>query len=213
MILECLVTTWNADGRVNLAPMGPHFADDFDWRQPEGGFFDLRPFEPSRTLDNLQATAAGVLNFTDDVWLLARAALKPDQPEPVTWQPARRVQGQRLADAAHYFEFEVRAIRRDGPRWTCTCQVVAADHRRPLLGWNRAMHAVVEATILATRIDWLPFEHVQQQLRTLAPLVEKTGGPRERAAWEWVEQWIRERETRDSTEPNPARHDREPESR
>ncbi|HMO85457.1 MAG TPA: DUF447 family protein, partial [Lacipirellulaceae bacterium] len=67
-MLEGLVTTLNADGSVHLAPMGPLVGADQDrlW---------LRPYATSTTYGNLCRTPAGVFHVTDDVELLARAAL------------------------------------------------------------------------------------------------------------------------------------------
>lgn len=211
MIIEVIVTTVDESGTVNVAPMGPSFADDFCWEKPEGQSFDLRPFQPSATLSNLQQVPAGVINFTDDCWLFAHSALNspqlqgpewvapllaarqssgPDLSEPGLIGPG--LIGQRLVDACHCFEFRVKAQRQEGPRWTLKCEVVAVENLRPFRGINRASYAVIEATILATRIQWLPAEEVARQLAMLKPLVEKTGGRRERQAWDFVESWIRQ---------------------
>jgi hypothetical protein len=190
MIVECLVTTQTASGELNVAPMGPRFPNPFDWSAPLGGMFRLSPFEPSRTLQNLQSTRVGVLNFTDNVLMLAQMALKS---EPIQWpqcRPAKRVPGQCLQDAARCWEFEVVALINDGPRWHCDCRIVNVIEQRPMVVFNRAMHAVIEATILATRIGIVPDELIRQQINALTPLVEKTAGPEQWAAWNWVEQWI-----------------------
>ena len=68
MILESIVTTLDEDGAVHIAPMGPDVSDGFD-------HFVLRPFQTSRTFANLQRTRQGVLHVTDDVELMARAAI------------------------------------------------------------------------------------------------------------------------------------------
>ena len=74
MILEGIVTTVNADGTLNISPMGPTIADDV---QSDGKIdqFVLRPFDTSTTFANLKRTRAGVLHVTDDVLLFARAAI------------------------------------------------------------------------------------------------------------------------------------------
>jgi hypothetical protein len=193
MILECLVTTQDPSGRLNVAPMGPKFLPTFDWLHPVGQTFWLRPFEPSRTLENLRATGAGVLNFTDDVLALAQAALKdPTSPEP-TCRPAVRVAGQCLVTAGRCLEFSVSALDPQAARWQCECRVVHVTEHRTLMTFNRAMHAVIEATILATRIGILDDDLILAQIKQLAPLVEKTAGPQQQAAWEWVTRWIQAR--------------------
>jgi hypothetical protein len=52
-----------------------------------------------------------------------------------------------------------------------------------LFGFNRAKHAVIEASILATRLHLIPQSEVQRQLAWLEPMVTKTGGEREQQAF------------------------------
>src|SRR5262249_33778477 len=73
MILEGIVTTVSAEGTVNVAPMGPRV--DADFRR-----LVLRPFRTAQTYHNLKAHGEGVLHVTDDVNLLARAALGALEP-------------------------------------------------------------------------------------------------------------------------------------
>src|SRR6266850_1530932 len=76
LVLEGLVSTLDAEGRPHLAPMGPHVpSEEFDR-------FTLRPFPSSQTYRNLRAHGEGVLHVTDDVLLMAKAAIGPDEPPP-----------------------------------------------------------------------------------------------------------------------------------
>ena len=70
MILEGIVTTVGPDGAVNIAPMGPRVT-------PDMARFVLRPYKTAQTYRNLKALGEGVLHVTDDVLLLARAAIGP----------------------------------------------------------------------------------------------------------------------------------------
>src|SRR5215207_1822870 len=96
LVLEGLVSTLAADGGPHLAPMGPHVpAAEFDR-------FTLRPFPTSQTYRNLLAHGEGVLHVTDDVLLLAKAAVGPVDPPAGLFrlQPgqARRPRGGHLRD-------------------------------------------------------------------------------------------------------------------
>ena len=102
MILEGIVTTVAPRGRVNIAPMGPHVDAGMER-------FLLRPFRTAQTYRNLKAHGEGVLHVTDDVLLLARAALGPVEPPPPLL-PAARVRGLVLRDACRYYEFRVRSL-------------------------------------------------------------------------------------------------------
>jgi hypothetical protein len=70
-------------------------------------------------------------------------------------------------------------------------EVVHAERRRDFFGFNRAMYAVVEAAILATRISILPRDEIEAEFHKLAVLVEKTGGPREREAFVFLQSYLR----------------------
>lgn len=182
MILEGLVTTLGPGGALNVAPMGPRVEGD-DWSR-----FVLRPFRTSTTFRNLKARGEGVLHVTDDVLLLARAAIGP--VVDVTTRPADVVRGEILLTSARYYEFRVTELDDRDDRATLRVETVASGRLRDLFGLNRAKHAVVEAAILASRVAILPIGAIADDLGRLAPLVEKTGGPAEREAFALLRSYI-----------------------
>ncbi|HET6880210.1 MAG TPA: DUF447 domain-containing protein, partial [Pirellulales bacterium] len=99
MILEGIVTTLGVDGAVNVAPMGPRV--DVAMRK-----IILRPFQTSTTYHNLKRHGEGVLHVTDDVELLARAAIGHLDPLPEL-MPAEGVAGRRLVDTCRWYSFRV----------------------------------------------------------------------------------------------------------
>ena len=187
MILEGIVTTVDAAGAVNIAPMGPHVGTTMDR-------FVLRPFRTAQTYRNLKAHGEGVLHVTDDVLLLARAAVGPVEPPPAL-AAARHVRGFVLADACRYWEFRVAALDDREERTRIEAEVVHAGRHRDFFGFNRAKHAVVEAAILATRIAILPSEEIEAEFRKLAVLVAKTGGPQEHAAFAFLSDYLQQAKT------------------
>ncbi|MFG0335437.1 MAG: DUF447 domain-containing protein, partial [Maioricimonas sp. JB049] len=56
----------------------------------------------------------------------------------------------------------------------------------------RACHAVLEATILATRLHLVSASEILAEIDRLRPLVEKTGGATEHRAFAFVEQFVAE---------------------
>jgi hypothetical protein len=178
MILEGLVTTTNADGTPHLAPMGPRV-------EPDMRRFLLRPFPTSSTYRNLAAHGEGVLHVTDDVLLLAKAAI--GSAELPTLRPATDVRGWVIADACRFHEFRVRSIDASEQRVRIECEVVRSERVRNFFGFNRGKHAVLEAAILATRLHLLPREEVETEYRKLRVIVDKTGGPGEREAMAFLE--------------------------
>ena len=184
MILEAIVTSRNADGTINISPMGPTVADDMSR-------FELRPFDTSKTFANLKRTRSGVLHITDDVELIARAAIGKLDVLPVL-KPAQQVDGGVIADACRWYEFKVEFIEVIGPRVCLNCQTVHFGRNRDFFGFNRGKHAVLEAAILATRIDFLPLAEISEQFQRLATIVTKTGGPQEQIAFELLQRFVDE---------------------
>lgn len=174
-----IVSTLDASGGVNLAPMG------ISW---EGERLLVRPYRESATFRNLTLNGQGVANFTDNVLVFARCAVG-EAPFP-TFQ-AERVRGAVLADACHWREFEVETADRGAERARFLCRVVHRGRVRDFAGLNRAKHAVIEAAVAASRIPWLGAAEVARQIEALAPLVEKTAGPEEREAYAFLLDHVR----------------------
>jgi hypothetical protein len=175
MILEGIVTTIGPRGDINIAPMGPRV--DAAMQR-----ILLRPFNTSQTYRNLKAHGEGVLHVTDDVLLLARAAIGPVEPPPPLF-PAEKVRGWVLRDACRYYEFRVLSLDDTTERVSIDGAVVHTGRLRDFFGFNRAKHAVVEAAILATRRHILPLADIEAEYRKLAVLVDKTGGSQEHEAF------------------------------
>ena len=174
MILETIVSTVDGDGRVNFAPMGITL---------EGERVLLRPFRDAQTWKNLEAVGEGVVNITDNVLLFARCALEACVPPH---RPALSVRGFILEDVCSWKELRVVESDLRDERGRFFARVVAEGRARDFLGFNRGKHAVIEATILATRLHLLGRAAVLLEIDRLRPLVAKTGGPDEREAFEFL---------------------------
>jgi uncharacterized protein len=182
MILEGIVTTLNPDRSVNISPMGPQVDSDME-------SFVLRPYQSSTTYRNLKRTGEGTLHVTDDVLLLAQAAVgQPDPLPPMI--DAAAIDGVILADACRWYAFRVESVDDRNDRTEIIVRVVDHGTFRDFFGFNRAKHAVVEAAILATRISFLPAEEIKREFERLASPVNKTGGPREIEAFEFLCQYV-----------------------
>jgi hypothetical protein len=186
VILEGLVTTLNADGSVNIAPMGP-IVDEGPRH------LILRPYQTSHTYTNLKRTGQGVFHVTDDVEMLAQAAVGEVDPLPrlvpatVADQP---FDGRIIADACRWYAFQVTRLDDRQERTHIEAEVIAGGALREFFGFNRGKHAVLEAAILATRTAFLPADEIRAELGRLKPLVDKTGGPAEHRAWEHLARFV-----------------------
>lgn len=182
VILEGLVTTTVASGDMHVAAIGPTVDDRERWSGPLRRLV-LRPFPGSQTASNLLRSRAGVFHAVDDVLLVARIVAGRLDGRPAA-RPAESITGFVLADACRAWEFQVDAVDDSAERLWLAAQVVREHAGRPFLGFNRAAHAIVEAAILVTRLHLSDAVEVQRQFRDLEPLVAKTGGPREREAFD-----------------------------
>ena len=183
-LIETVVTTTASDGEVNCAAMGVR------WGEEELVFW---PFDTTRTLRNLRRHGEAVVHLTDDVLLFVQAAL--GHPRPAL-RPASAIEGSVIEETNAWREIVVTEIAPDAgelPRSRVRARAIAAGTgaRQPL-GLCRARHAAVEASIIASRLRWLGAEHVSAELGRLQVLVDRTAGPRERAAMEYVRRYVSE---------------------
>jgi uncharacterized protein len=187
LILEGIVVTLDVEGKPNIAPMGPRVDRDISQLL-------LRPFQTSQTYRNLKTTGSGVFHVTDDVELLARAAVQ-HLAQPPALVPVGGFPCPRLADACRWFAFRVESIEDTEQRAAINCPVVTRGELRPFLGFNRAKHAVLEAAILATRIGILPDDEIRTEVNRLAAIVQKTAGLQERTAFDFLQRHVHSRLT------------------
>jgi uncharacterized protein len=183
MIRETIVTTQDLEGRVHIAPIG---------LIEEGEHLVIAPFRPSTTLDNLRANPFAVANYTDDVLVFAGCLTGRRD-----WQtrPATTVPGAVLTQALSHAELAVARVSEDATRPRFLCRVVHEKMHAPFRGFNRAQAAVVEAAILVSRLHMLPPDKIDRELAYLQIGIDKTAGPRERQAWDWLMQRIADHRT------------------
>jgi uncharacterized protein len=174
LVIETVVTTLNPDGSVNCGAMG------VEWGAER---IVIKPFRGTRTLRNLRATGAAVVNLTDDILLFSQAAL--GDPQPPT-RPAAGIEGAVLDDACSWREVRVERIDDSRQRAWVDTVVVGGGSGREFLGLNRARHAVLEASILASRVRLLDAGEIRAELERLQVLVDKTGSRREHEAMHYV---------------------------
>lgn len=149
----------------------------------------LRPFSTSTTYQNLKRTGAGVFHVTDDVELLAQAAI--GQPDPLpAMSPAPNVPGIILTDACRWYAFEVASLDDSTDRVSIVARVVDRGLLREFFGFNRAKHAVLEAAILATRVHILDAEYIRAEFERLAVMVQKTGAAAEHRALTFLRHYV-----------------------
>jgi len=188
MIRECIVITQSRAGAVHIAPLG---------LIEEGEHLVIAPFRPSLTLDNLRENPFAVANYTDDVLVFA-GCLTGRREWPT--KAATKVPGAVLNQALAHAELQVVAVGEDEQRPRFRCAVVHEENHRPFHGFNRAQAAVVEAAILVSRLHMLPPDKIEREIGYLQIAIDKTAGPRERQAWDWLMERIAEHKAKAAAE-------------
>jgi len=147
--------------------------------------FELRPFNTSRSYANLKRHGFGVFHVTDDVEMLAKAALGKLEPLPQL-APSESCEGFLITDACRWYSFRVQDLNDSEERVSIQCETIDRGRFRDFFGFNRAKHAVLEAAILATRLHILDEAYVRDAMDRLQSPVEKTAGPQETRAFALV---------------------------
>jgi hypothetical protein len=175
LIRETIVVTCNAAGEPHIAPLG---------LIAEGAHWILAPFRPSTTLENLRVRPVATANLSDDARVFAGCLTGrrdwPLQPSAPGFPP-------RLAQTPAHWRLEVVETREDPQRPRFVCRIAAREAHAGFEGFNRAFAAVVEAAVLASRLDLLPRHEIEAEFARLKIIVDKTAGPREAEAFGWLE--------------------------
>ncbi len=150
----------------------------------------LRPFQTSQTYQNLKRHGEGVFHVTDDVELLARAAVGQLDPAAAAARCASRFAASSLADACRWFAFRVRELD-DQP-----------SARRFTAMWSSAARSATSSASTGPStpsskprsspraIGILPAEQIRDEMKRLAIPVEKTAGEQERRAFAFLSEYI-----------------------
>ena len=129
-----------------------------------------------------------MINYTDDVRVFA-GCLTGHWDWPLC--AVEHVPGMRLATALAHTEVVVEEVEEDTSRPRLRCRAVHEATHAPFRGFNRAQAAVLEAAILVSRLHMLPPGKIDEEVAYLRIAIEKTAGPRELEAWEWLMNAIR----------------------
>ena len=174
MIYETIISTVDAADQAHVAPFGI---------QKQGDLIVISPYRPSTTLDNILATKTAVMNLTDDVRVFAGAVARVQSYELTR---ATQVQGYRLLNTLSHQELSLVEVVDDIQRPQLFMQVLHQEIHQPFAGFNRAQAAVIELAVLATRLQRLPQDKIQTERQYLQIAMDKTAGPREWEAWQWL---------------------------
>ena len=174
MIYETIIISTDAQSQPHIAPFGV--------REQEG-MVVIAPFRPSTTLDNLLSRRTATMNMVDDVRIFA-GALTGRRSWPV--RQAEKIDGFVMDDALAHRELELVRVEEDAVRPLLYFRVIHEVNHRAFSGFNRAQAAVIELSVLVSRLHMLPMEKIETEMTYLSIAIEKTAGVRERQAWDWL---------------------------
>ena len=174
MIYEVIISTVNEDGSSHVAPMGVSQKADF---------VVLKPFKPSKTLENILAQKTAVMNIVTDVRVFAGAVTGRSNFKLVALPGGK---GFFLKDALSYLILSLAEIHDDEIRSTLYMNKVNVIHLSSFKGFNRAQAAIIEASVLMSRLDLLSQDKIKQEIKYLEIAISKTAGKMEIQAWEWL---------------------------
>jgi hypothetical protein len=169
---ETIVSTYDADGQPNAAPMGVVMESNEQVL--------IRPYISSLTYRNLQTKRCAVVNLTSNPELFYLTAFKEANPDgnqfPELFEKAETVDAPRLRAADATVEVSVAeagSFSSERAEFLCNVQLVTASKALPTV-YCRARFATIEAIIHATRIK--PFlrgdKQEQERAFRLMELVE-----------------------------------------
>ncbi len=181
MIIETIVSTLDENETPNFAPMGVELGRDS---------ITVRPFRNTRTYRNMISSGYGVANFTDDALAYVQCAL---YRAVLPSFPAKSAPGVVYRNACSWKEMVVESQGGSDDRAELQCRVLYKGSQRDFLGFCRAGNAVIEATILATRMNLVNPSIVDARMIQYREIVEKTGGDAERKAFQLVRDYISQR--------------------
>lgn len=178
MIVETIFSTLNEAGTPNFAPMGIEWSEDF---------VVMRPFRSSQTCRNLLTGGYGVVNISDDALAYVRCAL---YDEILPSFPAVSIPGAVFRDACSWLELKVVAGGGTEDRADFRFRIMHTGRKKDFLGFCRARNAVIEATILATRLPFHDRDGALELLNQYMKIVEKTGSEIEKQALKLVCEYV-----------------------
>jgi hypothetical protein len=148
-ISEAIVTTFNADGSANAAPMGLRLIDE--------QHLSLNIFNTSLTCHNFKTKKAAVINLTGDIDVFYKSAIKEANingtPPPKWFETAETVEAPKLRSSHAAIEVSVDNAESIGERTRFPCEIrrLSAKKLFPQV-YCRAFPLTLEAITHATRV-------------------------------------------------------------
>ena len=179
-VRETLVTTKNIDESIKVSPLGVYIDDKI---------LELKPFKPSKSLENILRNESGVINYVDDVRIFASCIT--NKGIQINFKKVSKIDCSRIEKAISHTEFIVKDIKDDNQRPTIICEPINEETHKMFYGFNRAKSAIIELCILASRLGIIEDSKIKREISYLKIAIEKTAGENELEAWNWLIEYIK----------------------
>ncbi len=179
MIFESIITSIDKVGRTNVAPFGI---------KRNGEFVYISPYIPSKTFDNLKLNNVGAVNHVDDSEIFVNCIIGEKN---FSLKKCVKVSCFYLEKALTVEEFMVDDFLPDELRPTFKCKIIKTHKCKAFMGHNRSRAAIIEACILASRIQILKEKKIFDELNYLSIAISKTSGKKELSLWKKLNQHIK----------------------
>lgn len=177
MIIETIITSLNEDKSVNYAPFGIKINKDI---------ITISPYIPSITHENLKLRMSAAINYTNNANLFVSCLLK----KKIDLKKCHEINCFYIKESLKHQEIKVIDYIENAIRPEFKCKVIREENHNTFNGINRANNAIIEACILATRINLLKKEHIFKELKYLSNAVKKTSGKKEIESWQKLNTYI-----------------------
>ena len=181
MIIETIVSTLDNHGKVNFSPFGI--------KKNKNQIY-ISPYIPSRTLLNLKSTKCAVVNYTDNTSFFVDCIIGNKKFKK---KKCKNFSGFFLENCYGYEQVRVKKTIKDKLRPTFVCEIDKSFQIKNYEGHNRAKASIIEACILASRVNLLDKKKILTELNYLSISVEKTAGFLEKKSWKKILKFINEK--------------------
>ena len=181
MIIETIVSTLDKNNKVNFSPFGIKKRNNNVY---------ISPYIPSKTLSNLKLTKHAVINYTDNTSFFVNCIIGNKKFKK---KECKNFPGFFLVNCLSYEQVVVKKILQDTKRPTFICEIKKKFSVGNYQGYNRSKAAIIEACILASRVNLLDEKKIFRELEYLKISVEKTAGPTEKRSWKKILKYINEK--------------------
>lgn len=178
MIYETIISTMSKDNIVKVSPFGIKKKDNLVL---------ISPYLPSKTHKNLLRTKYASVSYTDNANIFVDCLT---QKKKFEMEKCDFIEGFFLSDSLRHEEVKVVNYIKNEERPTFECEILHSKNHRAFIGINRARNALIEACILATRVNLLPKSKIISELNYLENAIKKTSGKFEKKSWRELVEYI-----------------------